>query len=207
MKITLKPNQQLWFTSDSHYSHANITEGLSTWEKGRGQRPFQTVDDMNDTLVKNINGCAQESDILIHLGDFSFGGISKVSEFRERIICKEVILVLGNHDHHIRSNKTGLQDLFTRTTSYLELSVNKQQFILFHFPIVVWDCVGQGAIMLHGHTHKRPEKRIGKGRMLDVGLDGHPEFRPYGLGEIMELVSTRPIGCYLEDDYHTRERL
>ena len=61
--------------------------------------------------------------------------------------------------------------------------------------------------MLHGHTHKRPEKRLGVGRTMDVGLDGHPEFRPYGLGEIMELVSTRPIQSYMGDDYHTKENL
>ena len=207
MKITLNKDQLLWITSDTHYSHKNICRGVSEWEPGRGQRDFDTVEEMNDAMVKNINGCAKEGDILIHIGDWSFGGISQVSEFRERLVCKDIILVLGNHDHHVRHNKAGLQSLFSRVTSYMEVWMNKQMFIFSHFPLAVWDMISHGSIMLHGHTHKRPEKRLGKGKMLDCGLDGNIEFRPYNILEITELLKDRPIGCYLEDDYHVKEGL
>jgi calcineurin-like phosphoesterase family protein len=60
---------------------------------------------MNATLVDNINNKVGENDILIHLGDWSFGGFDKIVEFRERIKCKNIHLVLGNHDHHIEGNK------------------------------------------------------------------------------------------------------
>ena len=44
-------------------------------------------------------------DTLYHLGDWSFGGIENIWNFRKRINCKNIYLVPGNHDHHIKKNK------------------------------------------------------------------------------------------------------
>lgn len=49
-----------WITSDTHYNHTNICRGVSTWEDGRGTRDFQTLEEMNSTLVHNINSKVQE---------------------------------------------------------------------------------------------------------------------------------------------------
>ena len=47
----------------------------------------------------------KENDILYHLGDWSFGGLNQIWEFRKRLNCKKIHLILGNHDHHIENNK------------------------------------------------------------------------------------------------------
>lgn len=31
MKILLQPGQRVWFTSDTHYNHANICRGTTQW--------------------------------------------------------------------------------------------------------------------------------------------------------------------------------
>ncbi len=41
------------------------------------------------------------NDIIYHLGDWSFGGHENIKIFRNRIKCKNIHLILGNHDHHI----------------------------------------------------------------------------------------------------------
>ena len=202
VKINLKDSQQLWITSDTHAFHKNICRGTSEWGLGNGQRDFDTVEEMNEALIRNINAKVKENDILIHLGDWSFAGERNVQVFRDEILCKEIILVLGNHDRHIKLNKTGLQRLFSVVTPYLELSVNKNHFILFHFPIAVWDQVGNGAYMLNGHTHKRPENKFGPGRTMDVGIDGSESFSPYNIDEIILFLKDRPISTYMTDDYH-----
>jgi hypothetical protein len=48
--------------------------------------------------------------------------------------------------------------------------------------------------------------RFGKGQRMDVGMDGHPEFRPYNiLREIVPLLKKRPIMSEMPDDHHTDE--
>ena len=60
---------------------------------------------MNNAIVNSINSVVREDDILIHLGDWSFGGIEQIWEFRKRIQCKNIYLFLGNHDHFIEQNR------------------------------------------------------------------------------------------------------
>ena len=96
----------IFFTSDTHYAHKNICVGVSEWDdKTKSCRKFQTLEEMNELIVNNINKYVKENDILYHLGDWSFGGINNIWEFRKRINCKNIYLVPGNHDHHIKKNK------------------------------------------------------------------------------------------------------
>lgn len=102
---------KVWFTSDTHYNHSNICKTTTQWnideisEGHLGYRNFNSLEEMNNCLVNTINKYVGEDDILFHLGDFSFGGIEYIFEFRKRINCKNIYLILGNHDHHIEKNK------------------------------------------------------------------------------------------------------
>jgi calcineurin-like phosphoesterase family protein len=96
----------IWLTSDTHYNHSNYCLGVSNWDnKEVSCRKFQTLEEMNQLLVNNINQYVKENDTLYHLGDWSFGGIDNIWEFRKQINCKNIILVPGNHDHHVKNNK------------------------------------------------------------------------------------------------------
>lgn len=97
--------QNIFFTSDTHFHHKNITSGVSKWDAGRGVRDFETPEKMTDYLINKINEYIKEDDILIHLGDWSFDGIDKIWESRKRIVCKNIYLVAGNHDLKIIENK------------------------------------------------------------------------------------------------------
>ena len=46
----LEPNSQIWFTSDTHYNHANIVRGASKWEDKSMCRDFDTVEEMNTAI-------------------------------------------------------------------------------------------------------------------------------------------------------------
>jgi calcineurin-like phosphoesterase family protein len=92
----------IWFTSDTHYNHKNICKGVTEWSDADiSCRDFQTIEEMNDAIVNSINKYVMENDILYHLGDWSFGGINSIWEFRKQIKCKNIHLILGNHDEHI----------------------------------------------------------------------------------------------------------
>ena len=126
MKLVLEKGQRLFFTSDTHYAHSNICSATTNWtESSNLTREFNSLDHMNNTLVNNINCMVGEDDILIHLGDWSFGGFEKVQEFRDRILCKNIHLVLGNHDDHISRNKENVQRLFSSVQDYLKLDIRR----------------------------------------------------------------------------------
>jgi calcineurin-like phosphoesterase family protein len=65
--------------------------------------------------------------------------------------------------------------------------------ILNHLPLNNWGEYTRKSFHLYGHVHSRPENRFrsGTGRSMDVGIDGHPEFRPYEWNEIRELLENK----------------
>lgn len=80
MKLILEKGQNIFFTSDTHYSHSNICRATSKWGDDNLTRDFKSLDQMNTELVNNINEIVGENDILIHLGDWSFGGFENIAD-------------------------------------------------------------------------------------------------------------------------------
>lgn len=215
MKLIKTPTQNIWFTSDTHYAHKNICRGTTSWKDAdRLTRDFSDLDAMNQMITWNLNKAVHEDDILFHLGDFSFGGIHNTVAFRNRIHCKNVHLVLGNHDQHIERNVDDLQDLFSSVQHYLDLDVRmyndpvkqnklvmQQEFVLMHYPIQSWAGMNKGVIHLHGHVHLPFPKRVAKGKMMDVGVDGNG-LKPISLLEVMQIMAKQPIASNLPFDHH-----
>jgi len=86
------------------------------------------------------------------------------------------------------------------------LKLGDYTFRLMHYPISSWDGLNKGYMHLHGHCHLPTELRFGKGQRMDVGMDGHPEFRPYHiLREVVPILKNRPIVSEMFEDHHTDE--
>lgn len=222
----------IWFTSDPHYNQANIVEGISSWEDKSPCRPFKTLDEHDTALVNNINAVVKENDVLICLGDWNFGtykeSVDLGFEFRKRLKCKNIYLVLGNHDTHIRKNKNGIQGCFKQVLDYLELTIIepsdqegekafKHKIIMSHYAMRVWNHSHRGSIMLYGHSHGNLDEftpttanptwigdqyYIRNYRTMDVGIDTHPEFRPYSWEEIKSIMLKRNVD--IEIDHHSQ---
>lgn len=202
MRIKIN-TENLWFTSDTHYHHTNICRGITNWRDKNGEIPlafvrdFENLEEMNKSIVDGINNSVAEDDFLVHLGDWSFGGFDKIEEFRSLINCKNVILVLGNHDHHIENNRKDIRKIFKNVSHYVEIDYAwldfSKKIVACHYPIVSWNNMGQGSFMLHGHQHLKDNIRFGNGKRMDVGLCGSPEFRPYHISEINSLLSDRKL--------------
>jgi calcineurin-like phosphoesterase family protein len=199
--------------------HTNICRGTTRWTDAADiTRDFKTLDEMNDHIVNGINSSVGQDDILIHLGDWSFGGFEMIEQFRNRINCKNIHLVLGNHDHHIDRDKEGIRGLFSSVHQYLELDVKNKgslkmdhdnrpfesKFVLMHYPIMSWNKMNEGVIHLHGHVHLPPHKRIGKGKMMDVGVDGNG-LEPISIKEVLRKMYYQPIASGFEFDHHVKK--
>jgi calcineurin-like phosphoesterase family protein len=108
---------------------------------------------------------------------------------------------LGNHDHHIENNRQNVQNLFSSVNSYLEAEIDDQKFVLMHYPIASWNNLAKSSIHLHGHVHLPADRRIGNGKMMDVGVDGN-DLKPIEMKEVLRLMRNQPIKSMLEKDHH-----
>jgi calcineurin-like phosphoesterase family protein len=218
MKIKLNTGQTLWFTSDTHYDHVNICRATTKWKDSDDRtRDFTSLEMMNEIIVDGINNNVQPDDTLIHLGDWSFNGFDNIRKFRECINCKNIHLILGNHDHHIERNKNNIQSIFSSVNHYLHLEVKRKldsyqmmtdapdliRFVLMHYPIASWNGMSDGVIHLHGHVHLPNDLRVAEGKAMDVGVDGN-NFKPISLDEIITIMNKQSIAnLVLPKDHHT----
>jgi calcineurin-like phosphoesterase family protein len=206
-KIKLQNNTTVWFTSDTHYGHKNICRGVSNWSNPElGTRDFADLSKMNQAIVDNINNHVAQDDIFYHLGDWSFGGVENIARFREQIICKNIHLVLGNHDTHIAQDRENTHSLFSSVNHYSELTIqladgDKLDLVLMHYPIQSWNGLSRDAIHLHGHVHLPADKKLGKGKMMDVGVDGN-DLVPYSIQDICRIMAKQPVKSNFNFDHH-----
>lgn len=159
---------KVWFTSDLHFWHKNICKYCN--------RPYNTVEEMNQAIVDNWNSVVKDDDVVFVLGDLGFCGIEKL-----RILISQlkgtIIVIQGNHD----SNKVlatlyneKLIDNFDRLMS-IEVGGDEecpdQRLVLCHFPMIDWSDKERGAWMIHGHQHQLPETPSCSVMHWDVGVD------------------------------------
>jgi calcineurin-like phosphoesterase family protein len=132
---------------------------------------------MNESILNGINWNVGQDDVLICLGDWSFGGFEFIKQFRDRIVCKNVHLVLGNHDHHIERNRENVKSIFSSVCEYLRIVVmepvkkneaKRHEFVCMHYPIQSWDGMNKGIIHLHGHVHLPNGRKLGRKWMLGL---------------------------------------
>lgn len=207
--IKIDNDIKVWITSDTHYSHKNICRGTTNWRLPNGDIPekqtrdFDTIDKMNSTIVNNINSLVGQDDILIHLGDWSFGGFENIEEFYNRLICKNIHLILGNHDHHIDRNRDNIHRLFLSVSWFQQFEYMGETLECMHYPISSWNGLRKGRIHLHGHCHLPHNLKISNGRRMDVGLDGNVDFEPYNLHELIKMLKKCDIGSEMGPmDHH-----
>ena len=80
---------KIYVISDTHFNHKNIIEYCN--------RPFKTVEEMNEVLIKNWNDVVSQEDTIICLGDFVLGTKENIIEIGTKLNGHK-ILILGNHD-------------------------------------------------------------------------------------------------------------
>jgi len=204
---TLETTGKIFITSDTHFGHQNICRGVTNWRTQDGKIPidstrdFETIEQMDQRLVDGINNMVGQDDTLIMLGDVSFGGFENIGIFLERLVCHNIHLILGNHDHHIQNNRDYVQSRFLSVQHYLEVRLNDRNFVLCHYPLQSWNNMNKGVIHLHGHIHRLPNKKFGHGKKMDVGVDGNG-MNPYSIDEIIKIMDKREISPEVLDDHH-----
>lgn len=184
----------IFFSSDHHFFHKGILKHCN--------RPFASMEYMDEVMIERWNSIVHEKDQVIHLGDFSFHKLDKTLEILKRLNGFK-FLIEGNHDKHLLK-KPEFVSQFGWVKPYHVIKVgsdpglNKSQMIvLMHYAMKVWDKSHYGSWMLHGHSHNTllddPNSLL-----LDVGVDGW-DYYPASFAQIerkMALKTFKPVTNY-----------
>lgn len=170
----------VFFTSDPHFGHANIIKYCN--------RPFATVDEMDQALVANWNAVVAKGDEVYILGDLTMGDQALADRVLRQLNGRKY-LVRGNHDYFAK-NYAGHELAWVK--DYHELKRNKQLLILSHYPFVEWNRNRHGSIHLHGHQHNHADYNLSQrmeGKLrYDVGMDAN-NFTPVSLDKLLRFLN------------------
>jgi calcineurin-like phosphoesterase family protein len=172
----------LFFTADTHFDHANIIKYCN--------RPFSSLKEMNDSLIENWNHVVKPEDIVYFLGDFAFHR----PEYFANVLNGHKRLVIGSHDKDLKSLYRPWA--FEEVSPLKEINVGGQSVTLCHYAMRRWLKSHYGAWHLYGHSHGNLPP-IGKS--WDVGVDNN-NFAPLSWQDIVALMKDRPCN----DENHVR---
>jgi calcineurin-like phosphoesterase family protein len=139
--------QEVWLTSDTHFSHAKTLD----WYPN--SRPYKGAEEMDSSMGAIWNSCVQPNDTLIHLGDVIFGDFYSWSQTHP--LNGRKILVKGNHDSKMSSQSLSL---FNKVFDYgvearVILNGEKIHCVFNHYPFITWNKSHYGSYSMYGHTH------------------------------------------------------
>lgn len=154
-----------WFISDTHFGHRGILKYEGTL------RPFQTLEEHDETLIENWNSVVKQDDKVYHIGDFCLN--RSALQYAKRLNGRK-ILIMGNHDTF-------------RTQEYLDVGFERicgalqfENLILTHIPVHSCQLEHRFFANVHGHMHS---KKIKDWRYLNVSVE-HINLTPITLEEV-----------------------
>lgn len=177
----------IFFSSDQHFWHRNVIDFC--------QRPFASIENMNEGLIVRWNARVSKEDTAYVLGDFGFCGSTELKRIVP-LLNGQKHLVMGNHDWKYKATRW-LEFGFESAceSAAIKAQVPGGVLLLSHFPYAgSGDHMEQerytdkrlhdnGHFLLHGHVHCAWKR---KKNMVNVGVDVW-DYAPVSLTEIEEL--------------------
>ena len=183
------------YIADTHFSHSNIIRF--------DNRPYDTVEEMNEDLIKNWNKKVKDGDTTYILGDFCWGKEPEWIEILDRLKGNKV-LIRGNHD--LKNMSRTLKDKFLYIKDRHEISDFGKKIIMSHYPELAYkSSYNENVFMLHGHIHFRTNEAVlvrkwvrelqenrkndwdNKGQIINVGcMLPEMDYTPRTLMEILQ---------------------
>jgi calcineurin-like phosphoesterase family protein len=153
----------IYLTGCTHFGHYNIIR--------LANRPFKSLEEMDEVLIENWNKTVKPGDTIIHHGDFSYKG-GKSPEDYLRKLNGNIIRIRGNHDQ--------------KNWGYADYEFNHKdtKIVCYHYPIEEWNGYFRGAIHTHCHTHKPTLKSAE--RRFNVTVEAC-NYKPISIDELMEM--------------------
>ncbi len=168
----------VFFTADTHFDHANIIRFCN--------RPFATVEEMNEALIDNWNRKIHRDDTVYIMGDMFFR-TTDPEPILQRLKGKKHLIV-GNHDSQWMK-KVDMDCYFESVELMKEASDGQHGFTLCHYPLLSWNHQ-RHTWMIHGHIHEDTSMDFwplifARENVLNAGVDVN-NYEPVTFAELVE---------------------
>lgn len=165
----------IYYTSDLHFGHENIIKMCN--------RPFESIDEMDEALIKNWNTTVHNNDTVYIMGDLFFKAEKPLAAYLSRLKGKKH-LILGNHDKTWVGDRE-LHAYFEEITRLTVINTGAGLATLCHFPMMDFE----GRYLVHGHIHANTDQEYwdllkSSDRTLNAGVDVNG-YRPVSFEELL----------------------
>lgn len=147
-------------------------------------RPFKTIEEHDNALIKNWNKKVSNDDTIYVLGDIFWNYNSEQIKEILSQLNGEKHLILGNHDRVSHNEKS---NCWEEITLYKKILIDNYTVILFHYPIADFEGMYRKSIHLYGHVHNNKSLIDNLDRKsfyyYNVSVDVN-DFKPVSFDEI-----------------------
>ena len=180
----------IWITSDWHLGH----DREFIW-KPRG---FESLSQMENTIVERHNSLVAQDDDVYVLGDLMLGpDITHTLKLLLQMNGRFHI-VRGNHDTDRRWEAYKQLSNVVEVDNAIYLKYRKYHFYMSHYPSLTGNLekenLHQMTLNLFGHTHSKEEFYEDRPYMYNVSMDAHNCF-PCNLNDIIHKMKIKVLEC------------
>lgn len=136
---------KIFFIADLHFGHEKIIKLCN--------RPFENLQDMQDQLIQKWNNKVSDEDTVYILGDFCFKMTKQDAIKILKNLKGKKILVKGNHDKYV--GQRDFDECFEKIYDIVQITEDKLQMVLCHYPIIDYAGMYYGGKMIYGHIHNK----------------------------------------------------
>lgn len=173
----------IFFISDLHFGHKNCLS--------YDNRPFASIEENDNTIIKNWNNTVNIDDDVYILGDISWYNSTKTIEIFKKL-NGSLHLIIGNHDNKFLKN-INFRNLFVEICNYKELYMNNEySIVLCHYPIVCFKNYHRGWYHLYGHVHNTIEWNVILHSIDELQNLHNKPCKAYNVGCMMDYINYTP---------------
>ena len=173
----------IYFTADLHLGHTNVLSLCN--------RPFLSVEEMDEALIANWNRRVKKNDTVYVIGDLIWDKKKAINYLSK--LQGNKILIQGNHDHDWLKTE-GARTHFREIVPYLEINFNGHPITMCHYPMLEWKNSRKNnsaklGYLVHGHIHNRTDSLylplFQQEHALNAGVDIN-HYTPVSFDELIE---------------------
>lgn len=176
----------IYYISDTHFRDQAIFD--------KCKRPFNSLAEMEETIINNWNKKVNDEDTVFVLGDLvKDNDLSAIQIFKKLKGHKH--LIVGNHDHQMLESikNSGLFE----SVKFIDLIYdNERKVCICHYPLMDWMEFNRKGFLVYGHIHNKTAEHGNAYKMIKEFYANLPayncgvdvcKFEPRTLDELIQL--------------------
>lgn len=137
----------IYYISDTHFRDQSIFD--------KCKRPFKSLIEMEETIIRNWNSKVKDEDIVYVVGDIAKDDDSSCIDIFKKLKGHKHLIV-GNHDDIILKD-IECSNVFESIDFIKLIMDNNRKVCVCHYPLMDWMEFNRQGILVYGHIHNKTE--------------------------------------------------